>query len=122
MASTLGKATKAISPRTCADILYRPKKIWPPDFSKLSRKEQFRLEKRHKRRIKLATSQPRWHQYAKLAQLGTMTVVLVYIVLFMEWDTKTQPFEGVRNIFWNAFGASGKPHERRQPAPSTTAD
>jgi hypothetical protein len=52
---------------------YKPKKIWPPDFSKLSQKEQFRFEKRYKRRVKLATARPRWDKYVRLVQLGTVT-------------------------------------------------
>lgn len=52
---------------------FRPKKIWPPDFSKLSAKEQFRFEKKYKRRVKLATARPRWDKYVKMAQLVTVT-------------------------------------------------
>lgn len=96
---------------------YKPKKIWPPDFSKLSQKEQFRFEKRYKRRVKLATARPRWDKYVRLVQLGAVTSesdlsmfglyrkssaddnfitgVLIYSVLFMEWNTENQPFQGV---------------------------
>ncbi|KAI0517305.1 hypothetical protein F5B22DRAFT_116472 [Xylaria bambusicola] len=84
---------------------YKPKKVWPPDFSKLSKKEQFRFEKRYKRRIRLATARPRWNKLVQLAQLGTVTFVVVYSILFMEWNSETQPFQGVRNTFWNAIGA-----------------
>lgn len=52
---------------------YRPKKVWPPDFSKLSQREQFRFEKRYKRRVKLATARPRWEKFVKLAQLSSVT-------------------------------------------------
>ncbi|KAI1311731.1 hypothetical protein F5Y03DRAFT_342138 [Xylaria venustula] len=52
---------------------YKPKKVWPPDFSKLSQKEQFRFERRYKRRIKLATARPRWNKLVGLAQLGSVT-------------------------------------------------
>jgi hypothetical protein len=102
---------------------YKPKKVWPPNFSKLSEKEQFRFERRYKRRVKLATARPRWDKYVKLAQLGSvtckspifvkvvgqrasvadslgsLTVVLVYSVLFMDWNTDTQPFEGVCDFY-----------------------
>lgn len=52
---------------------YKPKKVWPPDFSLLSDKEKFRFEKRYKRRIKLATARPRWNRYVQLAQFGVVT-------------------------------------------------
>ncbi|KAF3025584.1 hypothetical protein E8E14_011990 [Neopestalotiopsis sp. 37M] len=82
---------------------FRPKKIWPPDFSKLSAKEQFRFEKKYKRRVKLATARPRWDKYVKMAQLVTVTGVTVYSVLFMEWNTEHQPFQGLRDSFWAAL-------------------
>jgi hypothetical protein len=134
---------------------YKPKKIWPPDFSKLSQKEQFRFEKKYKRRVKLATARPRWDKYVKMAQLVTVTGecvmssilflfcpglnsvelgVLVYSVLFMDWNTEHQPFQGVssaipvhtpstcsdwspklRDRFWGAMESfsPSKRHERR---------
>ncbi|EMR70960.1 hypothetical protein UCREL1_2008 [Eutypa lata UCREL1] len=52
---------------------FKLKKVWPPDFSKLSEKEQFRFERRYKRRIKLATARPRWDKIVKLAQLSSIT-------------------------------------------------
>ncbi|KAI0142529.1 hypothetical protein F4776DRAFT_661598 [Hypoxylon sp. NC0597] len=84
---------------------YKPKKVWPPDFSKLSEKEQFRFERRYKRRVKLATSRPRWDKFIRLAQLFSVTSVLVYSVLFMDWNTDKQPFQGVRDKFWGTLGA-----------------
>ncbi|KAI0547417.1 hypothetical protein F4679DRAFT_586637 [Xylaria curta] len=104
---------------------YKPKKVWPPDFSKLSGKEQFRFEKRYKRRVKLATARPRWDKFVRLAQLGSVTFVLVYTVLFMDWNTEKQPFEGIRSKFWGAMGtfSSERRYQRQQPdLPTATAD
>jgi hypothetical protein len=50
---------------------YKVKRIWPPDFSKLSPKHQFRLERRYKRRAKLKWARPRWTKGVKLAQWGS---------------------------------------------------
>ncbi|KAI1434945.1 hypothetical protein GGR50DRAFT_694601 [Xylaria sp. CBS 124048] len=113
--SKLGNATKKIAPRTCVDITYRPKKVWPPDFSKLSRQQQFRLEKRHKRRLQLATARPRWEKYVKLAQFVSIVFVLVYSVLFAEWRTEVAVLEEIRASFWNFFGVQypAKRHERQ---------
>ncbi|KAI1139629.1 hypothetical protein F5Y05DRAFT_328820 [Hypoxylon sp. FL0543] len=99
------------------DSRYKPKKVWPPDFSKLSEKEQFRFERRYKRRVKLATARPRWDKFVRLAQLFSVTSVLVYTVLFMDWKTEKQPFQGLRDTFWGAFGALSpeQRYERRNP-------
>lgn len=59
---------------------YKAKKIWPPDFSKLSPKYQFRLEKRYRRRAKLAWARPRWTKFTKLAQYGLSICVLIMLV------------------------------------------
>ncbi|KAF3071274.1 hypothetical protein GL218_00879 [Daldinia childiae] len=96
---------------------YKPKKIWPPDFSKLSQKEQFRFERRYKRRVKLATARPRWDKIVRLAQLFSVTSVLIYSVLFMDWQTENQPFQGLRSKFWGVLGAfsPAQRDERRTP-------
>lgn len=49
------------------------KKVWPPDFSKLSEKEKFRFERRYKRRVKLASARPRWDKFMRLVQLVSVT-------------------------------------------------
>lgn len=94
---------------------YRLKKVWPPDFSKLSPAEQFRFEKKYKRRVKLAAARPRWNKFIKLTQLFSVTckltklnsnpisdipnsrttVVVVYGLLFMDSKNEHQPFDGV---------------------------
>ncbi|KAI0413994.1 hypothetical protein F5X98DRAFT_378269 [Xylaria grammica] len=104
-------------PGISASLPYKPKKVWPPDFSKLSEKEQFRFERRYKRRVKLAAARPRWDRYVGLAQLASVTFVIVYAVLFMDWNTENQPFEPVRSRFWGAIGALSpeKRHERQRP-------
>ncbi|KAI6088757.1 hypothetical protein F4821DRAFT_81721 [Hypoxylon rubiginosum] len=101
---------------------YKPKKVWPPDFSRLSEKEQFRFERRYKRRLLLATARPRWDKYVRLAQLFSVTSVFIYSVLFMDWQTEKQPFQGVRDKFWGALGAFSpqQRHERRNPDLTTT--
>ncbi|KAI1498597.1 hypothetical protein F5X99DRAFT_411891 [Biscogniauxia marginata] len=95
---------------------FKPKKVWPPDFSKLSEKEQFRFERRYKRRSKLATARPRWNRFIQLTQLFSVSFVMIYTVLFMEWDSETKPFEGIRSRFWGGLDALSqeKRHERRE--------
>ncbi|KAH7040599.1 uncharacterized protein B0I36DRAFT_311070 [Microdochium trichocladiopsis] len=113
-----------LSPENIYSSQYKPKKVWPPDFSKLSEKEQFRFERRYQRRVKLATARPRWDKYVRLAQLFSVSFVGVYTVFWMDWQTENPPFEGVRQAFRNAF-ASFSPDEqqsRRYPQSSTTSD
>lgn len=49
------------------------KKVWPPDFSRLSPQEQLRFEKRYKRRIHHIAQRPRWNKMIQLAQLFTIS-------------------------------------------------
>jgi hypothetical protein len=51
---------------------YKAKRLWPPDFSKLSPKHQFRLERRYKRRAKLKWERPRWTKAVKMVQMGSV--------------------------------------------------
>lgn len=53
--------------------LYPPKKVWPPDFKKLSLQEQLKYEKKYKRRLALATARPQWTKFIKLVQLFSVT-------------------------------------------------
>ncbi|EPQ62979.1 Bgt-3643 [Blumeria graminis f. sp. tritici] len=51
---------------------YKSKKVWPPDFSKLNAKQQFRFERKLKRRSKLKWARPRWVKGVKIAQLSSI--------------------------------------------------
>ncbi|RYP46747.1 hypothetical protein DL768_007094 [Monosporascus sp. mg162] len=97
---------------------YKPKKVWPPDFSQLTEKEKFRFERRYKRRVKLATARPRWDKFVRLAQLSSVTF---YSVLFMDWETEKQPFQGIRDRFWGAFGSSGQDQRSERQKPNIPA-
>lgn len=103
---------------------YKLKKVWPPDFSKLPAKEQFRFERRFKRRMRLASRRPRWDRFVKLMQLGTITSVLIYAVLFMEWDHEIQPFQDIRDKFWGAMSVfSSEPrYTQSKPDPPARVD
>ncbi|CAD6594207.1 MAG: hypothetical protein ASARMPRED_008842 [Alectoria sarmentosa] len=79
---------------------YKAQKEWPPDFTKLNPKYQFRLERRYRRRAKLRYSRPQWTKAVKLAASGSSFLILVYGVLFMDWGEMAgrdvKPFEGIR--------------------------
>ncbi|KAL2293431.1 hypothetical protein FJTKL_05338 [Diaporthe vaccinii] len=75
--------------------LYPPKKVWPPDFKRLSPQEQLKFEKKFKRRLAIKAERPQWDKLIKLVQLFTVTTVIVYAALFMDWKQEHQPFDGV---------------------------
>jgi hypothetical protein len=85
---------------------YKAKRTWPPDFTKLSQKHQFRLERRYRRRAKLKWARPTWTKFVKLSTWATIScmytlkscdedmltlcsVVVVYGLLFMDIEEGT---------------------------------
>lgn len=94
---------------------YKALKPWPPDFTRLDLKYQFRLERRYRRRAKLKYNRPGWIKGVKLAQWGIclceylypcpvvcrllihLSAVFVYGVLFMDVGENENPFTGVRH-------------------------
>ncbi|EOD52327.1 hypothetical protein BKCO1_4300012 [Neofusicoccum parvum] len=87
---------------------YKAKRLWPPDFTQLPSKHQFRLERKFRRRSQLKWARPRWNKIIKLTQWATISFVVVYGVLFMDWrdeikakgrsrDENAQPFQGVQS-------------------------
>ncbi|KAK0706021.1 hypothetical protein B0T26DRAFT_725214 [Lasiosphaeria miniovina] len=49
------------------------KKVWPPDFTKMTPQEQLRFEKRYKRRLAHMAQRPRWNKIVKLTQYFTIS-------------------------------------------------
>ena len=60
---------------------YKARKQWPPDFSKLHPRYQFRLERRYRRRAKLRYSRPGWVRGVKLAANGSVFRQLLFPTL-----------------------------------------
>ncbi|CZT43888.1 uncharacterized protein RSE6_03992 [Rhynchosporium secalis] len=87
---------------------YKATRLWPPDFSKIDRKAQFRLERKYKRRAKLKWARPRWTKFVKIVQMSSILFIAVYGVLFLDWNQQGnpdhKPFEGIRTWF---FGLTG---------------
>ncbi|KAL6234803.1 hypothetical protein BDW75DRAFT_211230 [Aspergillus navahoensis] len=105
---------------------YPPKRQWPPDMSKLSPKHQFRLERKYRRRAALKYARPKWTKATKIVQWGTIGFVLIYALLFMEWDEKGgMPIEDLRTYVFGslkgAFSAPPSPSSMRRPEDSTSA-
>ncbi|KZF19841.1 hypothetical protein L228DRAFT_30331 [Xylona heveae TC161] len=75
---------------------YKAKKLWPPDFSKLSHKHQFRLEKRYKRRTKLKWARPRWNKGVKVVQFTAITFSIFYALFFMDREKENRLVDPLR--------------------------
>ncbi|KAF2721013.1 hypothetical protein K431DRAFT_206785, partial [Polychaeton citri CBS 116435] len=87
---------------------YQCKRTWPPDFTKLSQKHQFRLERRYRRRAKLKWARPTWTKSVKLAQWASIIGVLIYGVLYMEVGEKGEeatPFDTIRAWYKQQVGS-----------------
>lgn len=52
---------------------YKAKRLWPPDFTQLPQKHQFRLERKFRRRSQLKWARPRYKKFVKLAQWATIS-------------------------------------------------
>ncbi|KAL4962809.1 uncharacterized protein BDV14DRAFT_177660 [Aspergillus stella-maris] len=106
---------------------YKPKRQWPPDMSKLSPKHQFRLERKYRRRAALKYARPKWVKATKLVQWGAIGFVLIYALLFMEWDERGgKPIEELRTyIFGSIKGAFSAPPSQasmRRPSEEATKE
>ncbi|KAK0740427.1 hypothetical protein B0T18DRAFT_330581 [Schizothecium vesticola] len=122
MAQAAGKATttNAATASSASSTIPSPsrlKKMWPPDFSKLSKQEQLHFEKRYKRRVSHIAQRPRWNKMIQLAQLTTITFVVVYSVMFMDWKDERQPFDDVRQAVWGFFGYDYTPTKKPRAEP-----
>ncbi|KAF9883054.1 hypothetical protein FE257_004133 [Aspergillus nanangensis] len=89
-------------------------------MSKLSPKHQFRLERKYRRRAALKYARPRWTKATKLVQWGAIGFVLIYALLFMEWDERGSPFDEIRKTFF--AGVKGAFSTPSPPAPVKKSD
>ncbi|KAI5858538.1 hypothetical protein BZA05DRAFT_440185 [Tricharina praecox] len=76
---------------------YKARHPWPPDFSLLSQKEQFRLERRYRRRAKLKWARPRLMKAVTFTQWGSVAFVLGYGVFWADWGNDGHIFLPIRN-------------------------
>lgn len=103
-------------PYTAETNPYTANRPWPPDFAQLSRKHQFRLERRFRRRTKLKWARPTWTKFTKLAQWGSIIFVGVYGITWLDMspDQSTgTPLEGLRRWAAQQMGGAEKELGRR---------
>ncbi|EPS44161.1 hypothetical protein H072_1865 [Dactylellina haptotyla CBS 200.50] len=79
----------------------KAKRPWPPDFSKMSDYDKYRLERKYKRRMRHAGGHPAsWMKFTGILQILTVTALPAYMVLFMEWPME-HPFGPLRSWMWS---------------------
>ncbi|EOA90782.1 uncharacterized protein SETTUDRAFT_24912 [Exserohilum turcica Et28A] len=107
----LGRQQNTLPPFDFARNKYRVKKKWPPNLRALTEKQQFRFERKFKRRIKLKSIRPEWNKWTKIVQWSLISFIVVYGVLFHDFRKDPmnprpgeQPFEGLRQRMWRLFG------------------
>ena len=107
----LGRRENTLPPFDFARNKYHVKKKWPPNFRALTEKQQFRFERKFKRRIKLKSMRPVWDRRIKVVQWSMIGFIVVYGVLFHDFRKDPmnprpgeQPFEGLRQRMWRLFG------------------
>ncbi|KAJ5478207.1 hypothetical protein N7530_003716 [Penicillium desertorum] len=105
---------------------YQPKRQWPPDMSKLSPKHQFRLERKYRRRAALKYARPKFMKAVTLGQWVIIGFVIVYSVLFMEWETEDTVFHVIRERFFAGvramFSSAPPPGPRRDQKDNTASE
>jgi hypothetical protein len=108
-----------LKPYDFSKNLYPAHTSWPPNFADLTQKEQFRFERKFKRRSKLKWARPIWNRNLALLQWGMMITVVGYCVFGLDWengneaDTQSRWVSNVQNWYRGMAGslwttASGK--------------
>lgn len=111
LARLLGRAPRAeLPPFNFATNRFKAKKHWPPNLQELTEKQQFRFERKFKRRLRLKSIKPQWQRWTKIVQWNLIGFVLVYGVLFHDFAKDPmnprpgeQPFKGLREKMWGAW-------------------
>jgi hypothetical protein len=108
----LGRKQNTLPPFDFARNRFRVKKKWPPILRELTEKQQFRFERKFKRRIKAKSIRPVWNKWTKIVQWSLISFILVYGVLFHDFAKDPmnprpgeQPFVTIREKMWALFGS-----------------
>lgn len=108
----LGRAPKnTLPPFNFARNRYPAKKKWPPNLRELTERQQFRFERKFKRRLRMKSIKPTWNKWVKIVQWTLIGGITVYTFLFYDFAEDPmnprpgeQPFQGLREKFWGMFG------------------
>ena len=108
---------------------YPAKKNWPPNLKQLTDRQQFRFERKFKRRLKMKSLRPTWNKWVTIVQWTLIGGISVYAILFHDFAQDPlnprpgeQPFKGLRGWmkrmtgdFWTHTSAE------KMPAAATTS-
>jgi hypothetical protein len=107
-----GRHKNTLPPFDFARNRFRMRKEWPPKFTALTEKQQFRFERKFKRRIKMKAMRPQWNKWVKIVQWSLISFIAVYGVLFHDFAKDPmnprpgeQPFVTLRTWMWNKLGS-----------------
>ncbi|KAF2446794.1 hypothetical protein P171DRAFT_334156, partial [Karstenula rhodostoma CBS 690.94] len=111
LARLLGRAPKSdLPPFNFALNRHKAKKHWPPNLRVLTEKQQFRFERKFKRRLRLKSIKPQWQKWTKIVQWNLIGFVVVYGVLFHDFAKDSmnprpgeQPFKTLREKMWGIW-------------------
>ncbi|KAF2016897.1 hypothetical protein BU24DRAFT_419944 [Aaosphaeria arxii CBS 175.79] len=100
----LGRAPKnTLPPFDFKRNRYPAIKKWPPNLRELTEKQQFRFERKFKRRLRLKSIKPTWNKWVKIVQWSLIGGVTVYAVFFYDFRKDPmnprpgeQPFDWLR--------------------------
>ncbi|OJD16396.1 hypothetical protein AJ78_03426 [Emergomyces pasteurianus Ep9510] len=121
--SSSSSSSSSENPSTVYTNPYRAKRTWPPVMSKLSSKQQFRLERKYRRRAKLKWARPTWTKWTKLVQWAMIGFVLVYCVMFLDLGERENPFQPIRDYVHESMkgllSTSSPPSFQKEPTTPT---
>ncbi|KAF1948413.1 hypothetical protein CC80DRAFT_387148, partial [Byssothecium circinans] len=107
----LGRPKSQLPPFDFARNRFRAKKHWPPNLRALTEKQQFRFERKFKRRLRLKSIKPQWQRWTKIVQWNLIGFVVVYGVFFHDFTKDPmnprpgeQPFKGLREWVRGLYG------------------
>lgn len=108
----LGRKQNTLPPFDFARNRFLRRKQWPPNFTTLTEKQQFRFERKFKRRIKMKAVSETWNRRVTIVIWSLISFVVVYGVLFHDFAKDPmnprpgeQPFVRLRGWMWNKLGS-----------------
>ncbi|KAF1917200.1 hypothetical protein BDU57DRAFT_259391 [Ampelomyces quisqualis] len=107
----LGRTKNTLPPFDFARNHFRRRKQWPPNLKTLTEKQQFRFERKFKRRVKMKAVSETWNRRVTVVIWSLISFVVVYGVLFHDFANDPmnprpgeQPFVGLRRWMWDKLG------------------
>jgi len=108
----LGRSPRPqLPPFNFARNRFKVKKVWPPQLRELTEKQQFRFERKFKRRLRIKSIKPQWQKWTKIVQWSMISFVLVYGVFWHDFAKDPmnprpgeQPFKGLRAWMRGLYG------------------